>query len=196
MVTYAACPHSGLLQRRAKPIEKAWVRVAREAVGADGQVVPQQWLVNTTAVPNVTDRRHLDLVVYGASPLGHVWCAGATMVCPLRRDGQPREEHEETCLARAVNKKTRRYPELTQSGRARLVVLAGENGWKVSQGSRHLRGEAGPGTSASLACSPAQGCRTRLEQALVHTAECRLPRRTCCNPGGRRCEGSWGSCWF
>ena len=52
-------------------VERAWVRVAREAVGpADGQVVPQQWLAHTTA-PTVRsdDRRRLDLVVYGATPL-------------------------------------------------------------------------------------------------------------------------------
>ena len=38
-----ACPRTGLLARRAKIVERAWVRVAREAVGPDGQVVPQQW---------------------------------------------------------------------------------------------------------------------------------------------------------
>ena len=55
-----ACPRTGLLARRAKIVERAWVRVAREAVGADGQVVPQQWLSNTTA-PGVApdDRRRL-----------------------------------------------------------------------------------------------------------------------------------------
>ena len=59
-----ACPRTGLLARRAKVVERAWVRVAREAVGAEGQVVPQQWLVHTTA-PGVRaeDRRRLDLVI-------------------------------------------------------------------------------------------------------------------------------------
>jgi len=62
-----ACPRTGLLARRAKVVERAWVRVAREAMGAEGQVVPQQWLARTTA-PNVgaQDRRRLDVVVYGA----------------------------------------------------------------------------------------------------------------------------------
>ena len=56
-----ACPRTGLLARRAKIVERAWVRVAREAVGSDGQVIPQQWLVRTTA-PGVPadDRRRLD----------------------------------------------------------------------------------------------------------------------------------------
>ncbi|CAE7938361.1 Nmt1 [Symbiodinium sp. KB8] len=50
-----------------KLVERAWVRVAREAVGAEGQVVPQQWLAHTTA-PDVPagDRRRFDLVVDGA----------------------------------------------------------------------------------------------------------------------------------
>ena len=39
----------GLLARRAKVVEPAWVRVAREAVGPEGQVVPQQWHPHTTA---------------------------------------------------------------------------------------------------------------------------------------------------
>ena len=42
-----ACPRTGLLARRAKVLERAWVRVAREAVGPEGQVVPQQWLAHT-----------------------------------------------------------------------------------------------------------------------------------------------------
>ena len=79
-----ACPRTGLLARRAKIIERACVRVARETVGADGQVVPQQWLSNTTA-PGVApgDRRRLDLVIYGASPIGGALCCDATLVSPL-----------------------------------------------------------------------------------------------------------------
>ena len=38
-----ACPRNGLLARRAKLVERAWVRVAKKAMGAEGQVVPQQW---------------------------------------------------------------------------------------------------------------------------------------------------------
>ena len=85
-----ACPRTGLLVRRAKIVERAWVRVAREAVGADGQVVPQQWLSNTTA-PGVApdDRRRLDLVIYGASPMGGALCCDATLVSPTANlDGE------------------------------------------------------------------------------------------------------------
>ena len=78
-----ACPRTGLLARRAKIVERAWVRVAREAVGLDGQVVPQQRLAHTTAlgVPS-DDRRRLDLVVYGAAPRGGAMCCDATVVSP------------------------------------------------------------------------------------------------------------------
>ena len=76
-----ACPRTGLLARRAKVVERAWVRVAREAVGAEGQVVPQQW--------RAEDRRRLDLVIYGATPNGSALCCDATLVSPLTRRGQP-----------------------------------------------------------------------------------------------------------
>ncbi|CAE7311141.1 unnamed protein product, partial [Symbiodinium sp. KB8] len=35
---HAACPRTGLLARRAKPLEHAWVSIVREAVGPEGQV--------------------------------------------------------------------------------------------------------------------------------------------------------------
>ena len=46
---YAACTRTGLLARRAVVLEQAWVRVAREAVGPEGRVVPQQWRAHTRA---------------------------------------------------------------------------------------------------------------------------------------------------
>ena len=82
---FVACPRAGLLPRRG-----AWVQVAREAVGAEGRIVPQQWLARTTA-PGVApaDRRRLDLVVYGATPGGEALCCDATLVSPLTRAGRP-----------------------------------------------------------------------------------------------------------
>ena len=81
---------TGLLARRAKVLERAWVRVAREAVGPDGQVVPQEWLAHTTALQvDPIDRRRLDLVIYGATPLGGALCCNATLVSPFIRSGQP-----------------------------------------------------------------------------------------------------------
>lgn len=85
-----ACPRSGALARRAPVVERAWVRVAREAIGADGRVVPQQWIASLN-VPGVssTDRRRLDLVIYGATPLGEALCCDATLVSALTRGGAP-----------------------------------------------------------------------------------------------------------
>ncbi|CAE7594598.1 unnamed protein product [Symbiodinium sp. KB8] len=76
-----AYPRTGLLARRAKVVERAWVRVAREAVGAEGQVVPQQWFAHTTAtgVP-ADDRCRLDLVVHGATANGGALCCDARLV--------------------------------------------------------------------------------------------------------------------
>ena len=81
-----ACPRTGLLARRAKVVERAWVRVAREAVGPEGHVVPQQWLVTG---PNDGNRRQLDLIVHGACPLGLALCCDATLVSPLTHTNLP-----------------------------------------------------------------------------------------------------------
>jgi len=128
----ATCRHGGLIQRRAKPVERMWVRVCREAVGCEGQVIPQQWLAHTTA-PNVRpdDRRRLDLVVYGASSLGQVYCCDATVVSPLHGNGLPHNGatyDNGACLKQAARRKRSRYPELLGRGPAKLVVLGVEVG--------------------------------------------------------------------
>ena len=127
-----ACPRTGLLARRAKTVERAWVRVAREAVGPDGQVVPQQWLAHTTA-PGIRpdDRRRLDLVVYGATPRGGALCCDATLVPPLSRTGPPQPGAAETdgsALRTAERRKHATYPELRRAGPQRLLVLGSEVG--------------------------------------------------------------------
>ena len=119
-----ACPRTGLLARRAKIVEHAWVRVAREAIGPEGQVVPQQWLTHTTA-PGVAsdDRRRLDMVIYGIT---------------LRRDlSLSRVTRWPT--ARALNGYTTRreeatYPELLRNGPQRLVVVGSEVGSRSGTG--------------------------------------------------------------
>ena len=128
----AACPRSGLLARRAPLLEQAWVRVAREGLGPEGRVVPQQWLANTSA-PGVSaqDRRRLDLVLYGATRLGGALCCDATLVAPLRRNGRPQPraaEEDGAAIAVARRRKEVRYPELCRPGPKRLVVLACETG--------------------------------------------------------------------
>ena len=63
-------PRSGALARRSSILERAWIRVACEAVGPEGRVVPQQPLAATHAPVPAGDLRRLDLVVHGATPHG------------------------------------------------------------------------------------------------------------------------------
>ena len=123
-----ACPQTGLLARRAKVVERAWVRVAREAVGPEGQVVQQQWLAHTTAVGvDARDRRRLDLVIYGVSPRGEALCCDATLVSPLTRSGtpQPRASEEDGAALRVAERRKRAtYPELLAQGRSGSWCLA------------------------------------------------------------------------
>ena len=118
---FVACPRTGLLPRRGFVLERAWVQVAREAVGAEGRVVPQQWLARTTA----------PLVVYGATQGGEALCCDATLVSPLTRAGRPvpgADVRDGAALAAARRRKHARYPELLRGGPQRLVVLAAEVG--------------------------------------------------------------------
>ena len=133
-------PRTGLLARRAKIVEHTWVRVAREALGADGQVIPQQWLAHTTA-PDVgaEDRRRLDLLVYGATPHGGALCCDATLASPLMRTG-----HLQPCTATidgaalrvAERRKHAAYPELACAGTQKLVVLGLELSGRWNGGAR------------------------------------------------------------
>ncbi|CAE7584665.1 unnamed protein product [Symbiodinium natans] len=137
-----ACPRTGLLARRAKVVERAWVRVAREAVGAEGQVVPQQWLVHTTA-PGVRaeDRRRLDVVIYGAMPNGSALCCDATLVSPLTRTAQPQPctaDVDGAALRAAERRKAATYPELRRQGPQKLLVLGSEVGGRFNSDAQQL----------------------------------------------------------
>lgn len=128
----ASCPRSGALARRAHVLEHAWVRVAREAVGPEGRVVPQQWLCHTNA-PGVRsdDRRRLDMVIHGATALGEALCCDATLVSPLTSAGAPAHgaaHRDGAALVIAARRKRQRYPELAQPGPQRLLTLAVETG--------------------------------------------------------------------
>ena len=125
--------------RRAKPLERAWTRVAREA---GGRVVPQQLLRDTNAVVyDPQDRRQLDMVVYGISPNGVPLCCDSTMVSPLRRDGWHRPRTFDTdgaALREAEQRKRRRYHELTTGHSGRLMVLSCEVGGRWGRDSLQL----------------------------------------------------------
>ena len=109
-------------------MERAWCKVAREAVVPGGHVVPQQWLVNTTA-PGIApdDRQRLDLVIYGATPLDGALCCDATLVSPLTRDGEP-HPGVAAVLRTAYRGKQATYPELAAGGAPELCVLGCEVG--------------------------------------------------------------------
>ncbi|OLP92141.1 hypothetical protein AK812_SmicGene26092 [Symbiodinium microadriaticum] len=103
---------TGLLARRGKIVERAWVRVAREAVGAEDVA------------------SDFDLVVYGATAHGGVLCCDATFVSPLTRTGHPQPcsvEVDGAMLKVAERRKRSTYPELAR-GPQRLLVLGSEIG--------------------------------------------------------------------
>ena len=84
----ASCSCTSLLQRRAKPLERSWQLVLREA-GA--RVVPQQLMRDMDVAITASDGRQLDLVAYGLPVFGGVpICGDATIVAPLDRQGRPK----------------------------------------------------------------------------------------------------------
>ena len=125
----AACCHTGLLKRRAKPLERIWQQVLREA-GA--RTAPQQFMRDMDLAVTATDGRQLDVVAYGLPLFGGMpICGDATLVSPLDAAGQPKysaDQNDGACLAAARRRKARRYPELVAGDRGRLVVLGCEVG--------------------------------------------------------------------
>ena len=72
------------------------------------------------------DRRRLDLVIYGASPMGGALCCDATLVSPLTRTGQPGTVEDDGAMLRVAERRKRAaHPELTSGGPQRLLVIGG-----------------------------------------------------------------------
>ena len=103
-----------------------------------GARVQMDVLLTDTSLPATPagDRRRIKVVATGTR-----WAHGvplacdATMVSPLHTDGEPwpRAEHEDgVALERAEARKRATYPELVDSERCRLVVLACETGGRWS----------------------------------------------------------------
>ena len=126
----AACSRTGLLQQRAKPLERAWTQVLREA-GA--RTVPQPLLRDLDlALQAADDGRRLDVVAYGLPLFGGVpICGDATLVSPLHGSGLPwrgADTADGLRIRAARRRKEMVYPELLHNAMAKLVVLAHEVG--------------------------------------------------------------------
>ena len=136
----AACPFTGLLQRRAKPVERAWAQVLREA---GGRVLPQQMLRDMDlTLERPDDARRPDVVaynlpVYGGLPI----CGDATVVSPLHADGQAHRgaDSENGLRLRAARKRKEIvYPEIMHSSQAKFVLLGHEVGGRWAPESLRL----------------------------------------------------------
>eukprot|EP00439_Symbiodinium_sp_Y106_P043359 s3366_g5.t1 len=120
----------------------------RARVGARGpwlgrpSVRKGRWSPNSgwRAQQHPDDRRRLDLVVYGAAPLGGALCCDATLVSPLSRTGLPQPcaaAHDGAALRVAERRKRAAYPELN-GGPQQLVVLGSEVGGRWNAGAHQL----------------------------------------------------------
>ena len=153
----------------------AWVRVARKAVGPEGQVVPQQWLAHTRAVGvDARDKRRLYLVIHGVFLRGGggAHCCNTTLVSAGGGRGG-----------------FATYPELLAQGPQRLLVLGSERGGRWND-------EGSCGTlHAVAACGPPQLCAGKLsaavQQAVGSTA---LGRAWPASPQGPGLPDRWSTC--
>ena len=148
----ASCSRSGLLQRRAGPLERAWRQVLREA-GA--RVVHQELLRDMDiSLHSAEDGRRIDVVAYNLAVYGGVpLCGDATMVSPLHADGTPWRgaAGSNGMRLRAARRRIETvYPELVHSDRARLVLLLRGRG---TVGSRNFKASVAP-CKAPLRASP------------------------------------------
>ena len=144
----SACAQVGVLARRAGPLERAAARICKEA-GAriESHVALRDLNLDVPA----SDGRRIEVVANGL-PLwqGAQVAVDATVVSPVRRDGQPRPRADQQpglALAQAVDRKDRTYPELRQARRCRLVVFG------VVRSEDALAGPRSP----SCDCSPRRG---------------------------------------
>ena len=167
------------------------MRVAREAVGPEGRVVPQQGPAYTTA-PQVADgdRRRLDFVVYGATARGEAPCCEATLVSPLRANGAPvpgAAVRDGVALQHARRKKERRYPELQAAGPHRLAVLPCklQGLWPVRLRGGRAREVVCPAPRPTRAACAARISAGRMEAPLVGHPGRRATKRSDLRPAWR-----------
>ena len=131
----ASCSRSGLLQLRAKPLERTWARIMREA----GARVQERFMLRDSGIAGIrlSDKRQIEVVATGLSFLGGVPLAiDCTLVSPLDAKGRP-HPGVVACVGEAadeaakVNRRT--YKELVNSRDLRLVVAASETGGRLHE---------------------------------------------------------------
>jgi hypothetical protein len=135
-----ACTKSGLVKRRAKPLEQAWVRVFKEA----GATVLENQQLRDMKIPGVRagDKRAVEIVAKNL-PLHHGMplAIDATLGSPIRTSGEPvprAAEVDGVVIAAAEERKAKTYPELLNSDKCRLVTLACEVGGRWSDESTKM----------------------------------------------------------
>ena len=131
----ASCSRTGALQRCAKPVERAWQRVFREA---GGRVVPQTRLSDLDLRPRIQsdDGRRIDLTARGLPISGGIpICRDAALVSALHADGSSwhRADTEDgVSLNRTEEEHRVTYHEVCASDRAHSVMLGAELGGRMS----------------------------------------------------------------
>ena len=101
------------------------------------------------------DQRRIEVIVEGLPVFhGAQLAIGATLVSPLRADGEPHRrcpDEDGAALIFARRRKERTYPELAGGrGRVRLVVIAAETGSRFSEETTLLRLLADAKTRSTL----------------------------------------------
>ena len=131
----SACAQAGVLRSRGVPLEKAAARVCREA-GARVTTNTRLMDLNIDNIQRQDDRR-IEVIANGLPLWGGVQLAiDTTLVSPLTRASEPRSRagrYAGAAVQDARRAKERTYPELLQTRRCKLVVLAIEVGGRWSQ---------------------------------------------------------------
>ena len=130
-----ACPTSGRLRSRARPLETAWCQVLREA-GARVRFQVEVGSLNVTAA-RVSDHRTIDFVATGLPLFGGLpICGDPTMRAPITMDGIPQpnaaSDGDATLRVAEAAKRTR-YHDLNDSQRCVLLPLACSTGGRWSE---------------------------------------------------------------
>ena len=150
-------------------------------------------------LPNAADGRRLEVVADGLPLFGGAQLAvDTTLVCALRRDGNPTRnaaDEDGVALRRARHRKERTYPELVgRRARARLVVIAVEVGGRWSEEARSFLSQLAKararGENKLLRKRAEQAWRLRWGSLLACTAARAVAMSLLELPGARGADGA------